>query len=511
MHSIMLIMLEQPSLPFINCTESTVSANMCRHCHIRATENGYKTCQHCRDAAYAGKLRLHGIPIPKPKVIRSLSEPVLCACGKLASQRARKRANQEKYIVFSTQCYKCSGRCCKQKSCAFCGNIFNGRKKKLYCSHKCRLAASERDSGKIRSQNGRLRKLTAVKYCSACGKQISRGSKYCSECGRIHKMNDTAKRQAAPRICKLCGRPWKQKTKADYKLQPNGRACCGRQGKYCPACLQIQNGILKYGNEWEPVDRIAVFERDNWHCGICGIETPRSLCGTGLPNEPTLEHILPQVLGGAHSYKNCGLSCRDCNSKKRDKIELEPRLKGVTDYSPYKVAKFRAQQQDQQQALCACGCGEYFMPKLGNKTGCKHGHWYMTEAGQQHIAEMSVSEQHRRISISTVTIPFGRSGKRIKDLTAEEHKDYMSCYKKLYVPLEVDPNSRLGKIQKAMHDSQERLQSKAVEQSTAKHRQPIKRARTAAQMRVADHTALYQSGLCASEFVKQSLLSPLPS
>ncbi len=479
----MLIMLEQPSLPFINCTESTVSVNMCRHCRIRTTENGYKTCQHCRDAARAGQLRLHGTPLPKPKVIRSLSEPVLCACGKPASQRERKRANQEKYIVFSTQCYACARH--KPKKCLFCGIAFTGHKKKLYCSHKCRLAASERDSGKIRSQNGRLRKLTAVKYCSACGKQISRGGKYCSECGRIHKMNDIAKRQAEPRICKLCGRPWKQKTKADYKLQPNGRACCGAQGKYCQDCRQISDRILKFGNEWEPVDRIAVFERDNWHCGICGIETPRSLCGTGLPNEPTLEHILPQVLGGAHSYKNCGLSCRDCNSKKRDKIELEPRLKGVTVYSPYKVAKFRAQQQDQQQALCACGCGEYFMPKLGNKTGCKHGHWYMSEAGQRHIAEMMTDSSKVLARVQFVSKP--------------------------YVPLEVDPNSRLGKLQKAMHDSQERLQSKAVEQSTAKHRQPIKRARTAAQMRVADHTALYQSGLCASEFVKQSLLSPLPS
>jgi hypothetical protein len=125
------------------------------------------------------------------------------------------------------------------------------------------------------------------------------------------------------------------------------------------------------------------------------------------------------------------------------------------------------------------------MPKLGNKTGCKHGHWYMSEAGQRYIAEMMTDSSKVLARVQFVSKP--------------------------YVPLEVDPGSRLGKLCSAMRERQERLQSKAVEQSTAKHRQPIKRARTAQQMRVADHTAYYQSGLCASEFVKQSLLSPLPS
>ena len=110
----------------------------------------------------------------------------------------------------------------------------------------------------------------------------------------------------------------------------------------------------------------------------------------------------------------------------------------------------------------------------------------MSEAGQRHITGM-MSTSSKMLSAAV---------------------QYVN---KSYVPLEVDPGSRLGKLCSAMRERQERLQSKAVEQSTAKHRQPIKRARTAAQMRVADHTALYQSGLCASEFVKQSLLSPLPS
>ena len=348
---------------------------------------------------------------------------------------------------------------CQRLECSH--SFFSRKQHAKFCSKSCRAKVAKPAQYTCEYRN----------HCLRCGKQIKIGDKRCTLCHRIHLLNVTKEKQAAKR-CVLCGQPLRLARGSNYN-------------KYCIDCRQIQNGILKYGNEWEPVDRIAVFERDNWHCGICGIETPRSLCGTGLPNEPTLEHILPQVLGGAHSYKNCGLSCRDCNSKKRDKIELEPRLKGVTDYSPYKVAKFRAQQQDQQQALCACGCGEYFTPKLGNKTGCKHGHWYMTEEGQRHIAEMMTDSSKVLARVQFVSKP--------------------------YVPLEVDPNSRLGKLQKAMHERQERLQSKAVEQSTAKHRQPIKRARTAAQMRVADHTALYQSGLCASEFIKQSLLSPLPS
>ena len=63
----------------------------------------------------------------------------------------------------------------------------------------------------------------------------------------------------------------------------------------------------------EPVNRVKVFNACNWHCVMCGINTPRELMGTIEPNSPTLDHIVPLSKGGKHSYANTQLLCRNCN------------------------------------------------------------------------------------------------------------------------------------------------------------------------------------------------------
>lgn len=66
----------------------------------------------------------------------------------------------------------------------------------------------------------------------------------------------------------------------------------------------------------EKFDTLAVFDRDMWHCRICGIETPRELRGTFKPNAPELDHIVPITRGGKHTFANSQLACRACNTKK---------------------------------------------------------------------------------------------------------------------------------------------------------------------------------------------------
>jgi len=225
---------------------------------------------------------------------------------------------------------------------------------------------------------------------------------------------------------------------------------------------------------------LTIFERDGWRCGSCGIDTPKELIGTMATNAPTLEHLYPVSLGGAHSYKNCGLSCRACNSNKRNKIEMEPRLAGVTDFSPYKRAKFTAQKQDEKQMLCACGCGEYFAPIRKNKSGCKHGHWHMSEARQE-----------------------------------QDYANYGTEPMRPYVPLEVDPKSRLGKKLATMRLRQASQQARQVKHLEARRRTakpvdtplplPKKSTHPSAKLRTAPHTALSRSGLCVSDYVKAVL------
>lgn len=51
-----------------------------------------------------------------------------------------------------------------------------------------------------------------------------------------------------------------------------------------------------------------LIRRDEHVCQYCGIRIQSS--------EETVDHIIPQVLKGVHSWKNCVLACHHCNSKK---------------------------------------------------------------------------------------------------------------------------------------------------------------------------------------------------
>jgi 5-methylcytosine-specific restriction endonuclease McrA len=65
----------------------------------------------------------------------------------------------------------------------------------------------------------------------------------------------------------------------------------------------------------EEIDRMYVFERDNWTCRICGnlidstLRFPHKLAAT-------LDHIIPLGLGGQHTYKNVGAAHAMCNFEK---------------------------------------------------------------------------------------------------------------------------------------------------------------------------------------------------
>jgi hypothetical protein len=60
----------------------------------------------------------------------------------------------------------------------------------------------------------------------------------------------------------------------------------------------------------DPVDRLAIFERDTWICGICG--------GAVEPDDATLDHIQPISLGGLHEPANLRLAHSVCNSRRGD-------------------------------------------------------------------------------------------------------------------------------------------------------------------------------------------------
>lgn len=190
------------------------------------------------------------------------------------------------------------------------------------------------------------------------------------------------------------GRKWYNANQLAYLRKYKGQALettectlCGESflqdrigRKHCTECRTTD----RIRRVWhESVNPYVVFERDSWTCQHCKKPTPESHRGTLKDSAPELDHILPVAFNGAHSYFNTQCLCRKCNSKKGEHSESEPKLLDVTDLAPYKTGKHPPLVGDRKEQLCACGCGESFIPSHSNLTGCKHGHWHRSEEGQR--------------------------------------------------------------------------------------------------------------------------------
>lgn len=71
----------------------------------------------------------------------------------------------------------------------------------------------------------------------------------------------------------------------------------------------------KRGNATEPYQRLAIFERDQWVCALCGqpidavLTYPDPMC-------PSIDHVVPLAAGGADAPGNIQASHLICNLRK---------------------------------------------------------------------------------------------------------------------------------------------------------------------------------------------------
>jgi 5-methylcytosine-specific restriction endonuclease McrA len=93
----------------------------------------------------------------------------------------------------------------------------------------------------------------------------------------------------------------KKATLAAWKRENRGRL----------AELQARSRARARGNEWEPIDRDAVFERDGGICHLCG--------GLVDPASWHLDHIQPLSKGGGHLLANVAVTHPFCNLSKHDR------------------------------------------------------------------------------------------------------------------------------------------------------------------------------------------------
>lgn len=70
----------------------------------------------------------------------------------------------------------------------------------------------------------------------------------------------------------------------------------------------------------EAFDRIEVFDRDGWMCGICNEPVNRSARFPD-PSSVSLDHIVPLSRGGDHSRANCQAAHLGCNMRKGARVD----------------------------------------------------------------------------------------------------------------------------------------------------------------------------------------------
>lgn len=65
----------------------------------------------------------------------------------------------------------------------------------------------------------------------------------------------------------------------------------------------------------EKINRLEIFERDEWTCGLCGYEIDKEI-RLPHPMAATLDHVLPLALGGLHIRENVQAAHHVCNQMK---------------------------------------------------------------------------------------------------------------------------------------------------------------------------------------------------
>lgn len=232
-------------------------------------------------------------------------------------------------------------------TCLNCNQSFetkaNGRPKK-YCSRSCEHKYKYQARRKLKPPEQKYlkeeRKITLL-ICVECGAMYeSRGgrSKYCNVfCKRKAEQK---RRQIYINTCIQCNQPFETKNEATKFCS----ATCVGEFQRLEAIEKNYYSIPRHifpnkgaRREYRRRKRI----RDNWVEDVkieVLIDRDKSICQLCFepvdldvdylhPLAPTNDHIIPVSLGGEHSYANCQLAHRKCNTKKNNRIEVEHDVK----------------------------------------------------------------------------------------------------------------------------------------------------------------------------------------
>lgn len=193
-----------------------------------------------------------------------------------------------------------------QKQCPQCGKDFKGKRGSLCCSEECK-----------KERLNLFGKYAHV--CAKCGKEFrnsQKDSKYCS-------VACTTKYRST---CQNCGKEFTGQKDRVNKFCSRKCFCefLGFKDADTPKFRSIVGDsqhikkAKRLGVEYEHIDILEIFERDNWVCTICNEKIDKHLYYPN-PMSASLDHKIPFSRGGTHTRGNVRATHLRCNIIKRDK------------------------------------------------------------------------------------------------------------------------------------------------------------------------------------------------
>ena len=159
---------------------------------------------------------------------------------------------------------------------------------------------------------------------------------------RIHRLKSIQENKDKPRICKECG---KEFTLKEYATRENIDITSINNSAYCSSECRKKSDrrkareynkehrherdhkkrAIKYGCEYEKgVTLKRLIKRDGLRCALCGGMcdlNDRSYGNGNGPLYPSMDHIIPMVKQGGHTWNNVQVAHNICNAIKGAKIE----------------------------------------------------------------------------------------------------------------------------------------------------------------------------------------------
>lgn len=242
----------------------------------------------------------------------------------------------------SQQC--CSSKCGNIKghesmkhyyNCQYCGKPFwreNAFRMK-YCGEDCRKAALK----ELHPPKPPKEKRVYIRKCNCCGNTFETeyaNQVYCSkECSYEGNLRLKRKQWAAgykPKtiICKECNTPFTTECGDTHsvfccqscadKSERRREHMTERHKEYMAGCKERRKKQISEGFV-EEVPYDDIYTRDGGICQICGLPV-HPVKNVDDNWDGTIDHIIPLSAGGEHSFANCQLAHRICNSLKRQEV-----------------------------------------------------------------------------------------------------------------------------------------------------------------------------------------------